>query len=414
MEVVTPILGGGTRPREIDGVDVIRPAAVRGHLRFWWRALHGHGFETPSQMYSAEREIWGGAATDEGGRSAVEVGVRMDRAGDIDPHEIDLRRTPGAYALWPARSERRTRTPVAARRSPGTRFHLTVRAPRKHESAVQNSVRAWLLFGGYGGRTRRGLGSFAVTEDQGRWLPETLTVDSFALLFGHDIFAPPPRAIGDVPWLAGASLQVGGAVADPGGAWTIALDWLREFRQGTTGGSGQRAREPGDGKPQPRRPSISNWPEADKIRHLADKITAHRPRHNGTPTWPRAGFGLPIIGQFQTNPRDGNGQLDEPGKFELGWRRGEAGAPIGRLASPLIVKALPLASGSIVPCALWLHRAYPAGEVVLKGFPNSAAPFDRMVAEGDDPCFSALGGKANLRAAFLGWLHAKYHTAVVS
>jgi|GEM_PF-3130673 len=39
IEVVTPILGGASRTREVDDVDIIRPATVRGHLRFWWRAL---------------------------------------------------------------------------------------------------------------------------------------------------------------------------------------------------------------------------------------------------------------------------------------------------------------------------------------------------------------------------------------
>ena len=34
-EVVTPILGGSSQTRTIDDIDVIRPATVRGHLRFW-------------------------------------------------------------------------------------------------------------------------------------------------------------------------------------------------------------------------------------------------------------------------------------------------------------------------------------------------------------------------------------------
>jgi len=67
-----------------------------------------------------------------------------------------------------------------------------------------------------------------------------------------------------------------------------------------------------------------------------------------------------------------------------------------------------------VPCALWLNRAYPAGEVVLRGVNNSAAPFDRLVASGDTPRFSALAGKHSLREAFLDWLHARYQTTVVA
>lgn len=86
-----------------------------------------------------------------------------------------------------------------------------------------------------------------------------------------------------------------------------------------------------------------------------------------------------------------------------------------RLASPLIVKALPLANGEFVPIALWLNRAYPQnGEVVLRGVCNSAAPFDRLVAAGDQPRFSALAGRQSLREAFFYWLHARYSTTMVA
>ena len=78
------------------------------------------------------------------------------------------------------------------------------------------------------------------------------------------------------------------------------------------------------------------------------------------------------------------------------------------------MKALPLADGTFVPCALWLNRAYPAGEVILRGVNNSAAPFDRLVAAGDTPQFSALASKQGLREAFLDWLRTKYQTTVVA
>ncbi|MBK8175237.1 MAG: hypothetical protein IPK66_08245 [Rhodospirillales bacterium] len=82
-----------------------------------------------------------------------------------------------------------------------------------------------------------------------------------------------------------------------------------------------------------------------------------------------------------------------------------------RLASPLIVKALPLPDGLFLPCALWLNRASPTcGEVVLvrdnRVVANSAAPFDQLVAPGDDAHFEPLSGKASLRDAFLDWLTA--------
>jgi len=416
VEVVTPILGGGSQTRATDDVDVIRPATVRGHLRFWWRALRGHEFTRAEDLYNAESLLWGQAASDEGGRSAVEVRIELLHTAKIDDSDI-LERTPGAYALWPARAEERTNTPAALRRKPGTRFRLTLIAPKDREAEVRNVLRAWLLFGGYGSRTRRGLGSLTVIEDAQAWLPTTGMRQPFTTLFGRDVFTPLPSIqTVDTPCLAGAALHVGKAIGKKEGdavkAWTMALEWLKEFRQGTSGGAGNRAREPGTGKPEPNRPSISNWPEPDNIRHLTGKKAAHPPRHNATPVWPRAGFGLPIIGRFQKNARNG-GYLDEPDGFELRWRAG--GEPEhDRLASPLIVKALPLADGSFLPCALWLNRAYPCGEIVLKGVNGSAAPFDLLVAPGDEPQFSALAGKSTLRDAFLDWMHGTYLTTVVA
>jgi CRISPR-associated protein Cmr1 len=418
--VVTPILAGAAVLRALDDTDVIRAATIRGHLRFWWRALHAHSYDKPQDLYAHESELWGRAAEDQGGRSAVELRLEVEQRGEIDSSDIRLydskkggKATPGAYALWPARQ------PPAPRRKPGTRFLLMLAAPSADIKAVQNAVRAWLLFGGYGSRTRRGLGSLRVLDGGSIWLPRAATRPELARLFGGDIFAAPGRPPSDVPWLAGAELHVGPPRSDAETAWTTALEWLKEFRQGTSGPPGGRAREPGANKPQPYRPSISNWPEADKIRHLTGKTQGHKPHHNPTPVWPRAGFGLPIVGQFQTEARDGR-RLDEPEKFEIRWREPdpdmpEEGVPHDRLASPLIVKALPLADARFVPMALWLNRAYPEkGEVFLNGVEHSAAPFDRLVAKGDTARFSALSGKNSLQTAFLDWLQATQKTTKVA
>lgn len=421
LEVVTPILGGSHQTRAIDDVDVIRAPSVRGHLRFWWRTLYAKDYSTPKAVYQRESALWGRAANDGGGRSAVEIRISVERVGGTDSSHIRLypgkgqQATPGAYALWPARAE--TKTPTAPRRQPGTQFQLTLKVAGSatDEAEVSNALRAWILFGGYGGRTRRGLGSLKVIGDANGWLPTVATREAVTDLFGHDIFAAPTRTPCDVPWFGGAAIHVGPKVADAQRAWTTALNWLRDFRQGTAEHQQLgRAREPGTGKVQPNRPSISNWPEADKIRRINNKTKAHAPRHNAVPAWPRAGFGLPIIGQFQKTDRSNNrNAYDEPGPFELRWRAGNV--EHDRLASPLIVKALPLADGTFAPCALWLNRAHPAnGEVVLRNTNNSQAPFDRLVANGDTPQFSALANKSSLRQAFLDWLHNRYQTTVVA
>ncbi len=422
IEAVTPILGGSPQTRTLDTVDIIRTATIRGHLRFWWRALYAHQYDSPTALYAAESERWGRAADEHGGRSAVETGVHVAHPGQVDATDIQLydskqaRATVGSYALWPAREDKKKGLATAPRRRPGTRFCLTLRVPARYEAEIRATLCAWLLFGGYGSRTRRGLGSFTLIEAADKWLPKmpdkVLTREAFSHLFGRDIFAAPGKNPTDVPWLAGATLHVGNAQTGAEKAWTTALDWLRNFRQGTDGPQGQRAREPGSGN----RPSISNWPEADKVRHLTGKTQSHPPRHNQIPVWPRAGFGLPIIGQFQKNGRKEGERYDEPDGFELRWRRqqGDKTEEFDRLASPLIVKALPLANGQFVPCALWLNRAYPPGEVFLRSVDNSAAPFDQLVAPGDTPRFSTLAGEKGLREAFFDWLRAKHQTTVVA
>lgn len=424
LQVITPILGGGPTLRELDRLEVIRPASVRGQLRFWWRALHGDKWDSPAQLYENESRLWGRPATDEGGRSAVEIRIRVLTRPNATDEDIDPVETPGAYALWPARQERRRNVPPAPRWEPGARFKLTLVAPSDYEAELRNVVRAWILFGGYGGRTRRGLGSLTVVEREDEWLPESPTRDALKALFVRDIFAPPSGGSCDTPWLAGAALHVGEPSRNAQEAWITALGWLRDFRQGTDGPCGKRAREPGSSLQQPRRPSISNWPEPDKVRHLTGGAWAHQPRHNAEPVWPRAGFGLPIIGRFQDKARDGT-RMHEPGPFEIRWRSG--GVEHERLASPLIVKALPLAGGRFVPCALWLHRSLPAdaeaglvrqrpgGEPEDKEVdPRTAAPLGALVAPGDTPLFKALEGKASLREAFLDWLRDQRGTTVVA
>jgi len=113
---------------------------------------------------------------------------------------------------------------------------------------------------------------------------------------------------------------------------------------------------------------------------------------------------------------------EEPEPFELGWHALDDAHAMERLASPLIVKALPLAGGRFAPCALWLHRAYPDGEVGLvqkRGkdrfiAEKTVARFDALVAPGDAPHFAPLRNKASLRDAFLDWLQVNYKTTKVS
>jgi CRISPR-associated protein Cmr1 len=436
LRTTTPILGGSSAPRELDKRDPIRAPSIRGHLRFWWRALHAHAYATSAELASRERELWGGVGRDAGTRSRVElrVAVEPDSLSE-DPSEI-LPKTQGAYALWVASSQKdrgEGKKPPAPRWKPALGFWLHIRAPADRLIEVEHSLRAWVLWGGYGSRTRRGLGSLTVVDEREIWLPRQPTRAEWSRLFpGSPLFgALPPEGARQVPLLRGARLVFGTSRRDAEGAWEVALGWLREFRQGEgrfpPGSRMASPRKPGDSISEvareltPGRPGRSYWPEADKVRqlfaHPKGKSWAHVPRsqyRSPAAAWPRAGFGLPLALRFQRSARPTRAgekglPYDEPPDIELKWHDGQGVRE--RFASPLIVKAMPLADGTFVPIALWLRRAWPSqGRVVLVGGKHSplpgrdaSSPFERLLAPGDTALYAPLL-MSNLEEAFLDWV----------
>ena len=393
LKIVTPVLGGsfftaggGIEHRHLD---TIRVPTIRGHLRFWWRALQQANLSA-DELRQRERSLWGGMGTvggdaDDRKPAASRVSIRVEAIQPENP-EIDRNPPPTrggkGYALFPARESE------IPRLSPGITFTLRLACPPDHLEEVRGAVRAWILFGGYGSRTRRGLGSLTVTADAPTWLPASPSTDMMkALLAGNG-------STTDTPTLAGSSLLTGQPTPNAEAAWDQAVGQLQYFRQ-----QADLARNPGQTQ---QRPGQSRWPEPDKIRHLTNRWGhPRRPEIGPQPAWPRSQFGLPIGGEFK-------GSRQEPGKFQIQWQADGAAKPSDRLASPLILKALPLADGTFVPCALWLSRGFPSGKVVLvmgnDVVRNSAADFQAMHGAGDTALHAALRGKTSVRQAFLDWL----------
>src|SRR5579862_2869390 len=54
IKVVTPLFGGGVDPGENDPHTLIRGTAIRGHLRFWWRATRGARFKDAGELAEEE------------------------------------------------------------------------------------------------------------------------------------------------------------------------------------------------------------------------------------------------------------------------------------------------------------------------------------------------------------------------
>lgn len=73
IKVITPMFGGGVKAGENAPSMLIRPTAIRGHLRFWWRALRGGDFSSIGAMREEEQSIWG--STTESSKVAIQVTV---------------------------------------------------------------------------------------------------------------------------------------------------------------------------------------------------------------------------------------------------------------------------------------------------------------------------------------------------
>lgn len=390
LKVVTPILGGGFRARTIDEVDVIRVPGIRGQLRYWWRALYARKYGSSEELYKAESALWGGVGK-EVLRSSVNVSVHVERQGDVDRSDVRLYpgggnpATEGAYALFPARAER-AGAPVAPRRTPGTVFVLKLSLPDGDLEAVQKTLGAWILFGGVGGRTRRGLGALEPMDDVAKQLANLA-------LFRLEASGKSS----DVASLFGARM-LGRGSATANSAWLEAIGWLRDFRQGV-GTQDNTARESGEGKEDPRRPSQSRWPEADVMRRIYQVVRSHPPRYLGAYCYPRAQFGLPILGQWQTSARKRGERYVEPPNFEIKLEKAE------RLASPLIVKPV-WVDGKWYALALWLNRALPNQPVGLKEGKGGlrAGSACRLADWPENALFRPLREHTNLQDAFFAWL----------
>ncbi|NCC97759.1 MAG: type III-B CRISPR module RAMP protein Cmr1, partial [Synergistales bacterium] len=165
ISVVTPLFGGGFKAGEVDSEHPVRGTAIRGHLRFWWRATCGREFSSSQELYHRESQIWGDT------EKASPVRIWVSKHTSIQTGAVDRFKNfgPEQYALFSAKQNGQE---VATE---GFSFDLNVSAPDyidgyqdiKKTTPMKVSVRdevlcalrAWLSFGGVGSRTRRGLGA---------------------------------------------------------------------------------------------------------------------------------------------------------------------------------------------------------------------------------------------------------------
>lgn len=339
-------MGGGVDAGVRDRVMPFRPSAIRGMLRFWWRASRGTHCATVADLRDAEARVWG--STDKASRVSIEVTnvqlgtevVAKTRVNGRDQYEEPR------YALFPAQSD-----PVRNIYNGGA-FDLVICFPNDFpfKDDVWAAVRYWVAFGGIGARTRRGCGAVFSKHFPGpfNWFVPTD--------FGGN---------GKRPWttLKGARVVVGDVKRPLSHkeAWIKAVDLLKTYRQEKAGAD---------------RTGRSAWPEPDEIRRLTGQTApSHATPVNDEGTFPRSKFGMPIIFHFR---QDAHRRGDPSDQQLLPILDGEVR---DRMGSPVILKPLAVSATHSVPICVVLNAPRPDG-LELQG--TGGRPAERVNAGNHD------------------------------
>ena len=326
-KLITPLWGGGVEANVNDPVTLIRGSSIRGHLRFWWRALRGNSNAgTIVKMRERENEIWGSTKAP----SQVKISVRVINPGR-EFHPIDSRGRPindiGAvqsmdtYIAFPLRQ-------TNSELKENVEFTLELEFPNDYEKDVEAALWAWQTFGGIGARTRRGMGAIECTHiddvpqkpvtgsEYGKYIRKKLETwieeGDFPLGVPHLSRVSVFKLTGNQNYQTGIE------------ALRNIIGQYKRFRQSRPGGG-----------PHPGR---SHWPEPDLIKDCFPKKTfRHPPGHKVQGKAPRAVFGLPIIIRFKEYNDGGHEDPDDTTIQGVG--------KIDRLASPLIIRPVLLNEG---------------------------------------------------------------------
>ena len=373
----TPMYGGGVTPGRVDRELPIRPSALRGQLRFWWRLLHGRS-RPATEVFQAESALWGGISSGRPRASRVALQVRAER---VEAEELrtkdDIQHFPD-YVLILNAGDQPKLLDAGYAFDLTLRFHPTTQPEQRAQ--VVEALRWWASFGGVGARTRRGLGAVHVTSDDTELQP--VSCREVEAVGGRMVLGPAmPTAI-----------DARGAVA----AWREAVDALKNFRQGPNLG-----RSPGS---RPNRPGRSRWPEPDTIRRLTGEwVPGHEPQHPVDGFYPRAAFGLPIVFHFKdrgdpkARSRDSKARSDQGLTLVPKDPYRSDGKDPDRMASPLILR--PYFDGTgCRPLALllpgWEQRiSVPVGfdvESASPAWPSSAEERKRLAGQ-----IEPMGGRGD-------------------
>lgn len=151
-EVITPMFLAGA-----DGITPeLRPASIKGALRFWWRAMNGH--LSLDDMKRAEGEIFG--STSQKSMVVLRTNMIERQEGQLQKLDALSGRDYLMYSVFPPMNTK------VAFLTGKFQVHLS----SSNISLLKNSAYCfWLMsnFGGLGTRSRRGSGKFLITNYRG-------------------------------------------------------------------------------------------------------------------------------------------------------------------------------------------------------------------------------------------------------
>ena len=211
LELATPAFLGGAKQGR-DDCD-LRPATLRGLLRWWWRTMHAAHLDRKN-LRCLETAIWGDA------QSGAALALSLRSAGPVDrqlfdKHDIaqrslgDAKGHTGIHYLAYGMDETKRRGRVREQRwfvVPGTRWTVTLSARQgrldsSHIPAAevlrQGVAALWLLcrYGGVGSKSRKGFGSFAdLDTEEIAGVEESMRVAA-NLRRAVGVAEPPPRPV---------------------------------------------------------------------------------------------------------------------------------------------------------------------------------------------------------------------------
>jgi CRISPR-associated protein Cmr1 len=285
--LLTHQYGGGAISGETDKDQWLRPSAVRGALRFWWRAIYSscEDIKRPEDLLLKEESLFGGVSGDcpTPGNITVDISEQQNSNKTVTASSL-----PPVFsvAYFSARLGQGQDAPLLV--PGGYAATIRIQTPEDFDDdlfqEVQNAMFAFLLFGGSGSRTRRASGSFHVTE----------CVSSCGTEFPKDLdtlrvwFKGLPRGMPafDIFSIGEAELYY-----KENCSHQCLLEFWREFRQDRPHPKSWEG---------PRGWGQTRWPDADAIRFASgDYLQKHKPKDENKGKVPRSHLGQPMIVKFK-------------------------------------------------------------------------------------------------------------------